>query len=575
MMNENKNESNLQDAVGKKSSKHITVITAVVVIAVILLNLLVSIIGDKQMAYLDLTRVRYKSGTSTFYTLSEEAKVLIGGGAIPKIQEVNDERRSRGEDPIKLKVVFCADRDVIEGDTLMRYISYTARSLAKEYSDYIEVEYINMAKNPSAVQKYKTTSAASIYASDIIVEFGTEYLVQGVKSFYMIDSGETEPWAYNGEKRMAAMMLAVTRAEAPICCLTYNHGESLFDDKGEIKEEYSTFIKLIHSAGYTVQTIDLEKDDIPEDCRMIITFDPSEDFKAFGNLGQNNVSEIEKLDKYLDSANAFFYICNDTTPVLSSLEEYLEEWGVSVARVADKAGELENYSLIDSVNNTGTGDHGIFLAKYATEGLGASLTEDMRSRSYPPKIVFGNSTVIKPAQNYLKSFSPADETTGTPAYTYYSYYKNGINRNMMDVFITNNTASALIGDEVYEISTDVNPFKLMTVTQEARQIQDGNFSSINKASYVISLASTDFLKNEVLDSTAYGNTDALLSTLRNTGNEVVPSDTPIKVFYDYTVADDAAYVSENPNTWFRCLVWIPMLTAFVIGAVVTIRRRYK
>ena len=115
----------------------------------------------------------------------------------------------------------------------------------------------------------------------------------------------------------------------------------------------------------------------------------------------------------------------------------------------------------------------------------------------------------------------------------------------------------------------------MTVTQEARQIQDGNFSSINNASYVISLASTDFLKNEVLDSTAYGNTDVLLSTLRNTGNEVVPSDTPIKVFYIYDMADDAAYLAEKPDTWFRCLVWIPMLTAFVIGAVVTIRRRYK
>lgn len=579
-MNENKkNEAvsseHAETVYKKKSAKRISVISAIVVLAVLLFNIFASVLGESQLLYIDLSQVRYVSGKSTLYTLSDQCKELIGEEAIPMIDKVNSERQKDGEKEIKLSVVFCADKDEIENDGRMRYISYTARALAKEYPDQIDVQYINMKKNPSAVQKYKTTSAASIYNSDVIVEFGSEYLVQGVNAFYMTDTAGDEPWAYNGEKRLSAMILAVTRAEAPICCITNNHGESLFDANGEVKEEYSTFLELIHGAGYDLQILDLEKDEIPADCRMIITFDPSEDFKAFGNLGENGISEIEKLDKYLDSANAFFYVCNENTPALQNLDEYLEEWGVTVSRVADKTGALHNYAIEDLVNCTDSGKGNVVIGNYFTEGLGGTLTEDMRKRSYPPKVVFGSSTAIKPATNYQKYYVAANETEGTPAFSYYSYYKNGINRNMMEVFNTYSSASATVGGEIYEIATEHNLFKLMTVTQEMRQVQESNFSSVNRASYVLALSSTDFVKNDVLDSTAYGNTDVILSALRNTGNEVIPTDVDLKAFYVYEIEDQKAYEANKPGTWLKCLILIPPIAIFGLGIVVTVRRKYK
>lgn len=580
-MNENQ-KPNAQEEQGadhgiyaKKTAKRITAVTALVVAAVLVLNAIITVLGDARLWYLDLTLTRYKSQTSTMYSLSDECADMVGEEAIPMIEQVNTERKARGEDPIKVKIVFCADKDVIENDKMMRYVSYTARGLAKEYSKYIEVEYLNMGKNPSAVQKYKTTSAATIYNSDVIVEFGSEYLVQGINNFYYIESTADAPWAYNGEKKLTAMILAVTRAEAPICCVTSNHGESLFDESGEIKAEYSTFTELIHGAGYVMQVIDLEKDEIPENCRMMITFNPTEDFKAFGNLGENNVSEIEKLDRYLDGANAFFYIFDAGTPNLTNLEEYLEEWGVSVARVEDHAGNAVNYAIEDKVNCTDSGVGSVVVGDYATEGLGATLTKDMRARAYAPKVVFGNSSAIVPADNYHISYVMEDETEGTPAFSYYSYYKNGISRNLLNIFTTHKTASALVGGEIYEIATEHNRFRLMTVTQEQRQVQDGNFSSVNQASYVLSLASTDFLKNDVLDSTAYGNTDVILSALRNTGSVALPADINLKAFYIYDVENAKAYASVNTAAWFNCLLLIPPVVIFTSGIVITIRRKYK
>ena len=371
------------------------------------------------------------------------------------------------------------------------------------------------------------------------------------------------------------MILAVTRAEAPICCITSNHGETLFDEDGKYKEEYSTFIKLIEGAGYIPQILDLEKEEIPEDCRMMITFDPQNDFKAFGNLGENGVSEIEKLDKYLDEANSFFYVCGADAAILTNLEEYLVEWGIKVARLEDNAGNLYNYVLEDKIAATDSGEGVYFAGEYFTDGLGGTLTEDMRDRNYPPQVVFGNSTAILPADNYMKYYTTADETTGTPSYAYYSYYRNGVNREMFDVFTSTATATATVNGEDHEIATELNRFKLMTVTHELRQIQEDNYTSVNRGSYVIALASTEFLKNEILDSTAYGNTDVVLSTLRNTGNEVVPTNIPLKSFYEYTVEDERAYVSSNPMVWFWCLVLIPPLAATVTGIVITVRRKYR
>ena len=559
----------------RKAPKIKTAIAAAVLVAVILLNLFVAILGDARLWYIDLTRGKYKTQDAAFYTLSDECRALISSDAIPMVKAVNAERKSRGEEPIKVKVVFCTDKDYIEDDDMMKYVSFTARALQKEFPGEIEVEYVNTVKNPSAVQKYKTTSAASIYPSDVIVEFGSEYLVQSINSFYYFDEAETTPWAYNGEKRLSAMILALTRAESPICCITTNHGETLFDANGEVKEEYTTFIKVIGGAGYNVQFIDLEREEIPENCRMMITFGPTSDFKAFGDLGDNGVSEIEKLDKYLDAANSFFYICDRNTPVLENLEEYLEEWGITVTRVADVADNLDNYFVKDAVNCIDSGSGDMIVGNYATEGLGAVLTEDMRRAAYPAKVIFGNSTSITPAANYYKLYVQADEESGINAYNYYHYYKNGVSRSMFDVFTTYATAYANVAGEQYEIATEYQRFKLLTVTQETRQVQEDNFTTINRASYVISLASTDFVTNELLESKAYGNTDAITTLLRNTGNEVIPTDVELKAFYDYAVNDSFAYRAVKPDVWSIWLIATPAVIAVVAGAVINIRRRYR
>ena len=79
----------------------------------------------------------------------------------------------------------------------------------------------------------------------------------------------------------------------------------------------------------------------------------------------------------------------------------------------------------------------------------------------------------------------------------------------------------------------------------------------------------------MLDSTAYGNTDVILSALRNTSNETVATNLTLKGIYVYEVADAFAYKACKPTVWLYCLTLILPTLIFAAGAVIMIRRKYR
>ena len=548
-------------------------ITAFVVIAVILLNLLVSFLGQTYVWQIDETVNRYTNASMkhlTLYTPTNTFVQLIGDSAIPMVDQVNAERAAKGQDPITINIIFCAERDLVWGSDTMRYVLYTALHLQKEYGDHIKVSFINIEDNPSAVQKYKATSASRIYSSNVIFEFGTEYRVYSMNNFFVTNESSSVPWAYNGEKHFANAILAVTRAESPVACFLNNHGENT--------EGCTELRRLVEKSGYIVQDLDLEKDEIPENCRMLICYDPQTDFYAFGNLGETGTSEIEKLDKYLDGCFSFMLFVDNETPELPNLEEYLEEWGMTIARGYSEGDEY-NYTIRDPMEKLDK-DGYVPIATYATAGLGASITSDMRSAALPAKVVFPNATAIFNSSAYKKTFVAADTTNGTPEYLYYTYYRNGVTRYMNDVFLAGNNAVAEVNGEQYQITTAAEGnFKLMTLTSEERIVQETNYFSQPDRSFVCVFGSTEFASDEVLSSDAYGNADVLSASLRAMGREVAPAELDIIAFKKYEIDQDATAAGGLKLTRSGLIwtgVWlaaIPALACFGTGIFVTLRRK--
>ena len=577
-----------------------------VLVAVLLLNIGMTALCTSQFWFIDLTpqsiyTVYYEHTNlqkqSGLYTLMDETV----GYLEYIIDQANDER----EEPVKVEIIFCNEPDQLIKAESMRYVYYTALALQKQFPDTIEVSWRDVWSNPSSVDMYRSTSYSTIYPSNVIVASGTEYRISSARSFYTYDSESATdvPIGYNGQKQFVKQILDVTGAEAPICCLTVNHGEPFADwdlnDRANWPE-YSEFMNVIEGAGYEIQYINLETDEIPENCRLILTFDPQTDFvSAFGNENAT-VSETKKLDAFLDKSYSFMVFMDADTPHMPNLEEYLAFWGIEYQRAngQNENGETVkgNYTVLDAANALdGTGK--TFIGQYPFgRGIGAAAMSDIISAGTEPKVIFGNAIPVAFSSTYDRGYVMADEESGTPAYTYAYANRDGWNRMIYDVFRAGTTESpanysvqsggTVLTDENGVPMGGSGVFNVMTISAERRTVGEGmGYTTVNQPSFVCAVGSTEFAKNDLLGSTSYGNTDALLSILRYVGKEVNPVGLSFLALYDMQIDEGlhmqtdsttgATSISSGIVTTTVILTLLPAVTMTVAGVVVLVRRKTR
>lgn len=552
-------------------------ITAIVIVAVILLNVGLTAIFSRSFVFADLT-------SEAVYTLNSETTFLLD----QTFESVRQTREAEGEEDVHVDIIFCTDPDLLTGNTLMRYVYYTARSLAKKYPNVISVKTVDVWSNPSVVDAYRTNSYSSIYQSNVIVASGSEFRILSLRSFYTYNSDtDNEPWAYSGERIFARAIMAVTKAEAPICGVTVNHGEAL---TAETEERYSGLLSALRGGGYNVRYLDLAAEEIPADCRLILVFDPQSDFSS-GSYLSGSTGEIGKLEAFLENANSLMVFVDADTPYLPNFEEFLEDWGVAFDRYLDPADNLTvlgNYRVVsprDSVDAANTA----LIASYETAGTGGSITESMRGTGAAPKVVFPNAMPIRYSSSYEQQYYIQTEESGgggSEPFAYASYYSNGHSRSVYDLFRSsaasrgtyaaarNFSGETLTDGSGNPVTDAAGNYKLATVTSENRTIGEGRgYTTVNDASYVCAFGSTAFADNELLLSNSYGNTDVLLQILRSIGREVVGVGLNFEPMYDDAIGTDS--LSERAKTgWTVALALIPAVAMAGAGVWVLVRRRF-
>lgn len=516
------------------------VLSVLLIAAIILVNVIFTMLADKYLWYVDMTQ-------ADLYTLSDACYDLLA--------DVSED----------VTIYFCDQPDNLDENTTQRLVHHTALELANKMSN-IHVVYLDIWKNPSSVDKFKRSSDESIYSTSVIFESGTEWATYALRSFFTFStSTDDTPWAYSGEKTFSSAILSVTRTESPIACVTMNHGETFNTDA-------SALLNVLSDTGYRVQSINLATDEIPEDCRLIVVYNPTDDF-IVKEEGISDISEIAKLDQFLDGLNAMMVFMNPDNPVLPNFEEYLEEWGIKFLRYTDNiTGHVYSEKVKDSQNAL-TQDGLTIIGEYTTEGLGASIHKDMRAYGSPAKVIFKNvMPIVYPDRYKATTYHPEDatsenDTTGQFSYGIYSS-SSGVNREIHAVFTSYSTAETVADGKTIEKATETEKFRLMTVTREQRMIDNSNADS----SYVWACGSIDFAKNAFLQSNTYGNTDLLMYSMHTMGKEYVPTGLEFKIF-DNTTIEGLTTAAADQYTW--SLIIIPPAISFVVGSVVIIRRKYS
>lgn len=528
-----------------KKFKHGSVSLALVVViiaAVILVNAIFTALARKNLWYIDMT-------AESIYTLSDGAKDLLAA------------ELDTGKEVL---VTFCAEKDVLEASTEQRFALHTILEIAALY-DNVKVRYVDIITNPTAVTEYKLHTTQKINSQSIIIASGKECRVHSLVSLFALDSSTGSAIGYNGEQKLISSLLAVTQEEVPVACVTVNHGES--DNQNLL-----SLCEVLYETGYDVQMIDLTKENFPEAARLVVIFDPQSDFLAANSLG--NVDELSKLDAFLDANNAAMVFVDNETPYLENLEQFLDEWGIKVARY-DEGVDEDRYNdvnvLVRDLDHSLTTSGYTNVASYtlATGGLGNSLVAGLKSKQNPKTVAFPMTTAFALADHY----SPRSEDDNN-AWSY-AYMDNGVTRICYDVFLSSESAEALAGGHKLTASElealgmnspAQQPFSYMRVTQEthARAGEQSTYS------YVLACASTDFVKSAALSS-SYGNRELLTYACSVMGRDVVSVSLACKYFSSTQIANITA---SEANQYTVVLTAVPATIVFVAGVVIMIRRKY-
>lgn len=542
-------------------------LTALIIAAVIILNAIMTLLTQRFMWYGDMT-------PDLHFTISEECFDLIGEVKDDEINtpvEMIDKFRAENkaynaangltagsagyrDEKVMINILFPVEPDALESDDTTLYVKENAEELRAKFPDYISTEYVNAINNPKRFEKYLTSNTDTMSLDSVIIECGSEYRIRSLRSFYIFDNDT--PYAYNGEKAYASSILAVTRAEMPLACYTVNHGES-FPVSSEVDENGKAlipFLDVLENAGYRAQPIDLSKEEIPEACRLLITFNPKQDFISSNILQKDG--ELKKLDDYLADRNAYMVFLDSSAGELENLEEFLAEWGLAVRRDGDDP------IVVKDSQNSNLNNYEAVISQYDNNDLMRGWAEDLSA-----KVIFEDAMAIEYAKDYKITTQPL---AVDPSQTFEIGGNVAYNRAVFTMFKSHKTASGYAaGREVAK--ADPDPFMLMGVSVETHYEQE-KYSLVEDSAYVVLCGSTDFASDKYLYSNSYGNEDLLLSVFQMCGREPVPVGLDFKEFANYSIEEIS---TADATKYTVALTVAPVVIALGAGVFVLVRRKNR
>ena len=507
-------------------------ITAVIIAIVIIINSIISVLSEKYNWYLDMT-------DEQVFSLSDKSIAVF---------DTMDKN-------VQTEIIFATARDNADLDFsnlskggALAYVYATAELLDARY-DNVSVSYHDIIREPKffkdnfnrSSSDYKINEKSVIIARKNADGTYGEYRVKDVTSFYVFNQDGSELEGYCGELVFAQSLLSLTFDETPTVYFTVGHGETSFtsveyNEDGTVKSckantDAAEIIRLFSNSGFKILPLDLNREDVPADARMVIINNPTFDF---------TLSEIAKLQEYLDSIGSVMCFTDYNATNLSQLYGFAETFGgVSVnagIRIYDNTNAIVESNdlttpyrfLAQVADNKATSTYFASLANYASA-----------------KARFENAAYLTVDSKFLSDDG----------------YDTGSGIRFTKPLIQT-YQSARLGE-----SGERGTYSLMSVTSSQR-IVDNEY----KYSYLVMCPSSEFVSNTSLSqSNVYPNYKMLLSLIYSTTSVKIAVDIDYKSFADYSL-DITNSTAQGLTIMFSLL--LPAI-AVLCGAVVIIRRKRR
>lgn len=439
-------------------------------------------------------------------------------------------------DDLDVTITFMAPRDRFDSNTTsdgtnQKNYAVLVRDLAESYENLyegkIKVEYRELHADPAFENQFLEESTTKLTSSSVIVKGKFHYRILDLTAFFSQSEGATGYSAFNGENRFTTAILQSSIKEPQVVTFTYNNGESV-GENGSLPNDCKAagLAAVLKDAGFEIKTADLDKEDIDERTKILITFGPQEDVSK---------DEVTKITEYLAEGNSYMVFVDSTTKELESLQDMLNDyWGINYnanSRVTDSTHAIdseENVVVKAPVTDSETTTTGAVIRR-TVENIGG-----------------GNISVVMPksVELVLRDEKPRDGFTIEP------------------IFVTNDTAIATKGEE--KVEGKEIPLMLLS----------SNFTygenNVKKYSNVMLVGSTEFAETTNLVYGSNGNKRVVLGIARNFGYEGVAPDIESKPFGN--VALDIELGTAKTLTWVICTV-APAIV-LIMGMFVFFKRRH-
>ncbi len=544
--------------------------TVVIILAVVLLlglNILFPFLQERNASYPDLT-------PEGLYTLTDAMVETCG-----KLQG-------------NITITFCAEPDMLLGNYQLRYVYIMAMQLANRF-DHITVETYDITKNPTAVNRFKTTSATQILPSHVIVSCENRYRILGSSAFWTLgeeSTSNTDYYSFNGEYKLATAFLSITSVVEPVVCFTYGHGEHIYVDPQDTANAHllslsdptrSAFYGMMRAAGMKVQYIDLDAENVelPEDCVMVVMDGPTTDY-AYGNPNSiDDRSALRVLEDFMLRRQGSLMLFKDPVANLEHLENFAEDWGISY--------NGDSYVRDDR-------DHVIADAEHKNQTLIATL---IRDESSVANAIYADVVALAAAPRMVVKDSGSVSCSWVNDYVGTSGGEN-VNAYYFDFFTSSSGAHLYTPDGLLN-SQDPDTHALAGLSF---RMKTDDKSGDTYFSYFFGAASTALTSNAYLENRAYCNYDVMFATARyisrvdeyasmelggtslnssNMGGKVLVTDT-LSPLGNTKYDDDRLSVGYYPilersasGWWTVLLALTPVLLACVMGAVILVKRKNR
>ena len=477
-----------------------TAVTVVVVALVVLFNVVVNLLSEKIDMSVDLT----KNGT---FEISQETMDYLA--------TVNE----------PVEIVCMSDENTFKTSNYVYYKqAYEVLRKYTIYSDNVSLKFVDMVKNPTYADRYKSMYKGEIDAYSIVVSSSKRIRVIAIQDLYNTEMNyntfSQQVVSSNAEQELTSAIMYVTDPD-PLQAVVFNSETA--------GTSYDNVMALLNANGIDTTEIDPLSQEIPEDADIIVINAPLNDYDD---------SIIDSIYSFLDNGGRLgrnlIYIADYSKKSMKNMETLLSEWGIGIGDGVvgdmDTANlQTQNYYIVrDYIKE---GDYTLNVASFDLPVI------DYQSR--PLTLLFDNADT----RSTVALLQTAD--TGF-------------------VFTEEMREAAERGE-----NGDIDNGVQTTWALGRKYMFDEN----NQAHYsnVLVIGSSETLDESMTSTTYFNNGDYFISILnsmtgKNTGISLVAKDLTSETF---------DIDNSKVSTGFTVFVIVLPLVVLVIGVVVFIRRRTK